>query len=124
MSFQHNQTGASLGSLLITIVVIIVMALVAMKLVPPYIEAYQIESSVENVAKEANITKMTPLEMRDRIAKRFSINDIQSVSKSDIKIGREGYNYTVRVDYEVRLHFVHNIDLVLVFENYAEVKAF
>ncbi len=123
MNLPNRQRGISLGSMLIGAVIIVVIAMIAIKLFPPYLEAYQIEESINSVVDEANREKLGPLEIRDRISKRFAVNDIKSVDKKDIKIAREGYQYIITVEYERVIHFVHNIDFLLTFSNQAEVKA-
>ena len=43
---------------------------------------------------------------------RLNINDVEHVTKDDIKITREGRKTVVEVDYEARVTLFDNLDLV------------
>lgn len=118
-----RQDGISLGGVLLVLALIGLAALVAIRLVPVYLESFTVKESVISVVDEAKREPLTPVQMRDLIVKRFRINNVKVVKKDDIIIKREGFFYKITVDYEVRTPFIQNIDFVVKFENHGEVPA-
>ena len=118
-----RQDGISLGGVLLVFALIGLAALVAIRLVPVYLESFTVKESVISVVDEAKREPLTPVQMRDLIVKRFRINNVKVVKKDDIIIKREGFFYKITVDYEVRTPFIQNIDFVVKFENHGEVPA-
>jgi hypothetical protein len=118
-----RQEGISMGGMLIVLVLIGLAALVAIRLVPVYMESFSVQKSVMSVVEEAQRTPHTPLQMRDLILKRLSINNVERITRDNIMITREGFFYKITVDYEVRTPFIKNIDFVVTFENHGEVPA-
>lgn len=124
MKLPYQQRGFSIANLFIIITLLLFFGMTFFKVFPFYLDDMTIASSLESAVDEANRAEMTPLEIRDTLLKRFSINNIDKIQASDINITREAYSYIIAIDYEERVHLIHNIDLVLTFENHAEVKAF
>lgn len=118
-----RQDGVTFGGLLIILVIIGFLALIAMRLFPVYMESFGVKSSLESVVKEVEKESHTPIEIREKILKRLDINDVDDVTKEDIVIKREGFFYSITIDYEVRVPFIKNIDFIVKFENHAQVPA-
>jgi len=121
MHVPTRQTGLTLIGLLVILGFVALMAMVVLKLVPVYLEAFAVEKAVESVQAEASAR--TPQEIKDTLVNRFDINNIETVTHKDIKIERNREKYIVRVDYEVRVPLLYNIDMLLTFKNLAEVPA-
>lgn len=118
-----RQDGISMGGMMMVLALIGLAALVAIRLVPVYLESFSVQKSVMSVVEEAKHKPHTPLQMRDLMMKRLSINNVTVVGKDDIVIRRDGFFYKITVDYEVRTPFIKNIDFVVKFENHGEVPA-
>jgi hypothetical protein len=95
----------------------------ALKLFPVYMEAFTVESAVSSLETDKNEEFSGPSAVRSALIKRFSINNVTAVPMDDISVTREDQVYMVDVDYEVRIPFIKNINLIVSFENHAEVSA-
>jgi len=79
-----------------------------------YMEHFKVESSLDSLAEEAKNDQsvLSPIELEKHLLNRLSINDVQHVTKDNIKITREGRKTVVEVDYEARVTLFYNLDLV------------
>lgn len=101
----------------ILIVVIIVLAIyTAWKMVPPYVNDYQLSDKMQEQSRYAMVNHYTVEQIRDNIYKVMVDLDIPA-KKEDIKIVADGnvvkvsLDYTVPVDvlvYHTDLHFTPN----------------
>lgn len=101
----------------ILIVVIIVLAIyTAWKMVPPYVNDYQLSDKMQEQSRYAMVNHYTVEQIRDNIYKVMVDLDIPA-KKEDIKIVADGnvvkvsLDYTVPVDvlvYHTDLHFTTN----------------
>lgn len=84
---QRNceQRGMTVIGMLLLIVVIGFMLLIAMKVVPMYIEYYTIKSTVESIRKESQLAQMSAPDIQKALQKRFDIGYVK-LKASDLKI--------------------------------------
>jgi Tfp pilus assembly major pilin PilA len=94
MKQQANgrQLGMTVIGMLLLLVVIGFIALIAMKVVPMYIQFFSIKSTIESVRKEPQIAQMSPTDIQNAIQKRFDIGYVDNIKARDLKIrsDREG----------------------------------
>lgn len=109
---KRKQQGlSSLGIIGILVVAVFTTTLV-LKMLPVYIEHFSVVSSLESLQEEGSL-----LDIKTSLMRKFSINDIDNVSREHIDIKREGKKKTVTISYEVRKNVVSNIDIVLRFSD-------
>ncbi len=123
MKTGKYQQGTTIYGVAFILLLIGFVAFTTLKLFPVYMENFTINSSVESLASEAGQQFSGPLEIRNSLMKRFGMNNVTQVKYDDISVIREGSFYYVDVDYEVRVPFIKNIDLLVSFTNHAEVSA-
>jgi hypothetical protein len=123
MKLQKSQQGFTMLSLAFYLGLLAFVVFTTLKLFPVYMDAFTVESAVEGVTTDKNREYTSPMSVRTGILKRFEINNVRTLSHEDVVVTREDKMYIVDVDYEVRIPFIRNIDLVLSFENHAEVPA-
>ena len=114
------QRGMTTISLAVLIIVIVFFLTLGIKLVPVYLEHFNVVQSLKSVKEEAQ----PGLAVRDIISMindRLSMNDVTSVKKRDIKVDRQAKGSVVTVAYEVRRHALGNIDLVISFDDSIEL---
>ena len=68
-----RQRGMSVIGLLLLLVVIGFVALIAMKVIPMYVQYFSIKSTIESVRKEPQLAQMTPQDIQAASQKRFDI---------------------------------------------------
>jgi type II secretory pathway pseudopilin PulG len=91
------------------------VTLIALRLLPGYMEYLTVRQVVEQVYNQAT-PESTPATIRGDIQRRFTVNDVKSVSARDIEVTRQENRITIRLAYEYRTPVVGNVDAVLVFD--------
>ena len=119
VSARSSQAGMTYLGMLIMLIVIAVFSIVLIKVLPIYMEHFKVQSSLDSLAQEAkdDPTELTPRAIETHLLNRLTINDVQHVTKDDIKITSEGSKTVVEVDYEARVTLFGNLDLVARFPN-------
>jgi len=83
---SEQQRGMTLIGMLLLLIVIAFVALIAMKVVPMYIQYYSVKSTIESVRKEPQIAQMSPQAIQAAIQKRFEIGYVDNIDARDLKI--------------------------------------
>jgi len=109
------QQGVTLIGMLLWGVVIVFVALVAMKLTPAYIEYFTITKVLRDIGQDPEIKTLKASDIRDKFNKRSQIDDIHSVKPNDLEISKDGGVTVVSVDYPFQTKLVGNISLLVDF---------
>ncbi len=109
---RKQQRGATLVGMLLWGIVIVFVALLAMKLIPAYAEFITVKKILSDIGSEASIKSMSNAEIRDRFARRAMIDNIDTVVPSDLRISREDGRTVVSVEYTFQTHLVGNVSLL------------
>lgn len=120
---RNRQQGMTLVGWLLVIGLIAFTTMVVLKLLPIYLQQYAISESMAGLVDNKPDRVVNATSLKDALLRRLDINSVTNIGKDDILVTREGSNYAVSADYEVRVPFVYNIDLVVYFENRVEVPA-
>ena len=84
---KHNpQRGMTVIGILLLLIVIAFVALIAMKVVPMYIELYTVKSTIESVRNEPQLAQMSAQDIYGAIQKRFDIGYVERIKARDLKI--------------------------------------
>lgn len=113
---QQRQKGMTFLGYMIVLGIIGFFALMAMKLVPLYLEYQSVVKIMNSVASETS-PNTPPARVRDAIQKRLDINNINRINSRDFQIVRESGATVLAIDYEARTNFAGNLWFLLVFEN-------
>jgi len=114
---RQPQAGMTYMGMLIMLIVIAFFAVVLIKVLPLYMEHFNVTSSLKSLAKDTKDGQgaKTPMEVEKLLSNRLSINDVQHVTRDDIKVTRDGHRLVVDVSYEARVHLFGNLDVVAKF---------
>jgi hypothetical protein len=115
-NMQTKQRGITLIGFIIVMAVVGFFAYLAMRLVPVYVEYYNVVSAMKGVAAEPGVANMEPNRVRDLLDRRFNIGYVESVKREHIKITRDSSGYRLNVKYEVRGPLFYNLDFVASFD--------
>lgn len=118
----HRQGGMTLIGVVLVLAVIGLALLVAIRLVPVYIEAYSIGSVLSDMESESRMSAGSRGELRDTFSRRLQVNDIESVGSSDLEFREVAGGVEMFVEYEVRVDLLGNIDLVASFRRDAVIR--
>jgi hypothetical protein len=98
---RNAQRGVSIMGLLMALVLFIIVALFAMKLLPSFMEFRTAKTAIEIISKQAQNAN----DVRRAWDARAAIDNITSVSAKDLEITRDGNQVVIAFAYrtEVRL---------------------
>lgn len=118
----NKQQGVTMPTVALMFALLAFFVLIAVTLFPIYMEHFNVSSHIKRVGHDSNMAEMSKEELRKTLLKRFGIDDVKNVNREDISITDINGGYRVEVDYEVRKHFMSNIDLVVSFHDEQEIK--
>jgi hypothetical protein len=95
--------------------VAILFAIVAMRLVPPYIEYWSVKKVLASMANEPGLANMSLGEIRLSFSRRALIDNITAVKAEDLDIQRERDHVTISVEYQQKVHIVAQISACMDF---------
>ena len=81
---------------------------------PAYYDNYTIDKIIISLFRDGRANSIE--DFKRGLSDRFQINNIRDKSPEDFKYTYEDHKLTVDVDYEVRQHFLGNIDVVMHFQ--------
>ena len=123
MKSIHRQRGMTPIGWIFVFLLIAFFTLIALKLVPIYLDSLTIASAITDLKKEPGIGAKTPREVVAIIEKRLDINMVEGITTDDIFVEKVGDTMTISADYEVRKNMLGNVDVVVSFNNSVEVSA-
>jgi len=109
---KRNQSGITLTSFLVVLIVVGFAAFIAMRLFPMYQEYYSVKSALKGLSNEAGVSDMDPARIQDLFFRRLYINYSENVKPAHVKIERMDGGWNMKVSYEVRRPLVGNLDVV------------
>lgn len=117
---RHSQRGMTMIGWIIVIAIFGSIVLTGLKILPMYMDFFQVKSIMESVAVDPEIDAHSKKALWAAIGKRLLINSIRDRKKEDFTITFEEGNTIITVDYETRrpyirelflgAHFVHTIE--------------
>jgi nitrogen fixation protein FixH len=115
---RHSQKGMSFFGWLAVIVLIVFGLVIAMKLIPIYLDHFALRDMVTKVNEDPTVEINSIREFNSYIDKGMRINSIRDINAREaIKITASGANaYTVQIVYEVRTPALQNVDLLVHFD--------
>ena len=108
-------------SFVVVLLVLGCIAYLAMRVVPAYLEYFQVVKAMEGVAQEPGVETMDPTRMHSLLGRRFDIGYVETIQDKDVKIIRDTNGTRLSVDYDVRKPVVSNVDLIIHFEKTVNV---
>ena len=115
MKRQANgrQHGMTVIGMLLLLIVIAFVALIAMKVVPMYIQYFSIKSTIESVRKEPQLAQMTPQDIQNAIQKRFDIGYVENITARDLKIRNDRNGRVLDLVYQDERTLFYGLSIVL-----------
>lgn len=107
---------------LIVLALIGFFVMLALKMVPAYLEYYKVVSTLESLAKESGFE--SPREIRDLLERRFDVSYVNTILPKDVIIKSTGQYYSVQAKYDAREHLFGNVSVVMSFDKMVMAKKF
>jgi len=112
---MKKQRGLGMLGIMFVCVVIIVGAIGGMKVVPAYLEYYNIKKAVKSIVQSGQAAKGTPAEIREAFERRRAIDDFESVTGKDLDITKQGGDVVISFSYPRKIPLFANVNLLIEF---------
>jgi hypothetical protein len=113
MKFQR---GVSLNALMLGGVVFALVALLAMKALPPWIEYGNALKAIKGTAADNSLKEASVAQVRAAYARRAEMDDVKSIEPKDLDITKEGGELVISFAYQAKVPLFKNTSLVFDFE--------
>jgi hypothetical protein len=120
---QSKQRGLTMFGFLFVVIVLMAVALLAMKLVPAYIEFFSVKKILATMGQDSEIRSKSNAEIRDSFSKRANTGYVTVVEPQDLSIDRSGGTPVISAEYEFRTKLVGNVSLVVDFSTSSDSSA-
>lgn len=112
---QSKQRGLTMFGFLFVAAVLVMVAMLAMKLVPAYIEFFSVKKILATMGQESDLRSKSNAEIRSDFTKRANVGYVTVVKPEDLTIDRRGGVPVISADYEFRTKLVGNVSMVVDF---------
>jgi hypothetical protein len=120
---KSRQRGLTMFGFLFTAAVLVMVALLAMKLVPAYIEFFSVKKILSTMGQESDLKSKSNGEIRSDFARRASVGYVTVVKPEDLTVDRHGAVPVISADYAYRAKLVGNVSLVVDFSASSDPNA-
>ena len=122
MTRPGYQGGMTLVSWLVILFGIGTLTLVAIRLAPVYIEAYEVGSILQTMESDPELRQSTRREVWETLKKRLDINNISYIVAKNVKMNDVSKGLQLIVTYQARVHLLGNLDAVASFRKEAMIR--
>ncbi|BBP00230.1 DUF4845 domain-containing protein [Sulfuriferula nivalis] len=112
---RNKQRGISLFGMFFVAMGLVFIALVVMKVIPPYIEYVSIKKVFNAMVADPQMQDAKPSQIRESYVRRSSIDNITSVKADDVDISRDNGKLTLSAKYHVEKPLFDNIGIYIDF---------
>lgn len=103
---KHSQQGLTTIGWLAVIAIFGSIVLTGFKVLPMYLEYFQVKSVMDSVVEDTSIDPKSRADLWRAISKRLVINSIRDMKKEDFSFVRKDGVTIITTDYEVRKPYV------------------
>ncbi len=123
MLSKKKQKGLTGVSIMMMLVVIAFVAVIILKILPIYFDAFKVGDVVSALKEERGLGDKTNKEIANMILKRLDVNMVDDVKKEHIFIEKSKNDILIDVEYEVRKQMFGNLDVIISFKKSVEAPA-
>lgn len=112
---NDQQRGMTVIGMLLLLIVIAFVALIAMKVVPMYIELYTVKSTIESIRNEPQLAQMSVGDIHQAVQRRFDIGYVDRIKARDLKIKNDpnGRGRVLELVYEDERELFYGLSVLL-----------
>lgn len=114
MNIPSRQHGLSMLGFLFVAAVVLVVALLAFRMIPAYIEYFTIQKALDGALADSN--DLSVASIRRAMGRRLAVDYADAVTAKDVEVSKTGNTITASVSWEKRLPVVKNISILLEFD--------
>lgn len=117
---MQRYKGFTLITLLFMLGLAVIVAMVAFKIVPAYMDYYTVKNSLKNVLEDDGVTQ-SDAALRDSFDRRLNVNFIREITARDLEIIKEDGVLTLLVPISRKEHLVGGVSICVDLEATASV---
>lgn len=114
-SLPTQQRGLSMIGFLFVAVMLILVAMVAMKLVPAYVEFFSVKKILVAMGQESELRSKSNADIRSDFARRAGAGYVSVVKPEDLSVDRSSGVPVISAEYQFRTKLIGNVSLVVDF---------
>lgn len=124
---QKTQQGFTFMSFLAAVLIVAFLIMGVLRALPAYIEHLSISNAFAALGetfnhRKSDATTLDKAAIRTALQRSFKHNDITHLPLSRIAIEKINGTYSVTANYDIRVHFIANIDFIFHFHNHMELS--
>ena len=123
MQSKNKQKGLTGISIMAILVVIAFIAIIFLKIMPVYFDAFKVGDVVSGMSEERGLGDKSNREIATMILKRLDVNMVSDVTKEDVFVEKTKDTVYIDVEYEVRKNMFGNLDVIISFKKSVEAPA-
>jgi hypothetical protein len=108
---RKRQSGMSLIGLMFVGVIVVMLMMLGLKVVPAVVEYLAIERAVQKIKTEGSTVR----EIRMAFERHATIDDIRSITSSDLEITKDNDRVVISYAYANKIPILDNVSLVIDF---------
>ena len=110
---QSKQGGVTLVGLIVGLVVLVFAALLAMKLIPPYMEYHTAKNAIQAIARSQQ--GGSAVDVRRAWEGRAAVDDIAAIKAADLDISKDGNQLVLSFAYRKEVPLFANLGVYIDF---------
>ncbi|MBA2690144.1 MAG: DUF4845 domain-containing protein [Burkholderiales bacterium] len=110
-----GQRGIGAVGFILALVIAVFAVIVAIRLVPAYLEYFTIKRALVNTAQSPESKNATVPNLRKAFERRAEVDNIKAISASDVDITQEGGNPVLSANYSVKVPLFANVSACIDF---------
>lgn len=120
---RNNQSGWTFWSLSAVVILVVVLALLFMRLFPPYFDNLKLQEAMDKIVEDPRVTAMTRRQVIQELDNILYIDYAHEVVdlRESLTMDKKDKIMTITVDYEVVVPLVYNVSALLAFNNKVEI---
>jgi len=112
---MKRQRGVTFVGMIFIAALIVLGAIIALKLVPAYIEYATVVQHLREIARSPD-ARGSPREIQILFSKRAQIDDIKAITADDIEVIRDGDSVVLTANYQSKVKLFGNLSACIDFE--------
>jgi hypothetical protein len=113
---MKRQRGVTFVGMIFIAVLIVLGAIIALKLVPAYIEYATVVQHLREIARSPEARGGSPREVQMMFSKRAQIDNIKVITADDIEVTRDGDSVVLTAAYQSKIKLFGNLSACIDFE--------
>lgn len=112
---MKRQRGLTIGGMLFVAALLVVVALMALKVLPVIMEYRTIQSNFKAMAEDPKLRTASLLQMRGAWLSRTMVEDVKHLPPENIDYVKDANGWTISADYSVKVPLFANVSLAFDF---------